>query len=65
VWSPDGLFLALLDALGALPGILDDDVRRHFPTAAWSQVKLGHLIADDVLGVDAMQLLNGVLDGID
>jgi hypothetical protein len=48
------LLAPLLATLGALLGILDDDVGRRFPVAAWGWVKLGHLIADGVLGGDAV-----------
>jgi hypothetical protein len=58
------LLAPLLSTLGTLLGILDDDVRRCFLTAAWDRVKLGHLFADGVPGGDAAQLLGGVLDGV-
>jgi hypothetical protein len=63
-----GLLTALLSPLlathSALPSILDDDVERRFLTAARCWVKLGHLVADDVLGGDATWLLSCVLDGV-
>jgi hypothetical protein len=46
------LFVPLLAALGALLGILNDDVGRCFPIAAWGLVKLGHLVVDGLLGSD-------------
>jgi hypothetical protein len=64
-----GLFVTLLTpllaTLGALLGILDDNVGRRFPAATWGWVKLGRLVADGILGGDAAQLLGGVLDGVD
>jgi hypothetical protein len=59
------LLAPLFAALGTLLGILDDDVGQCFPTATWSRMKLGSLVADSLLGSDAMQLLDGVLDGVD
>jgi hypothetical protein len=47
------LLVPLLVALDALLGVLDDDVRRIFPAAAWGWVKLGCLVADSALGDDA------------
>jgi hypothetical protein len=44
------LLVPLLAALGALPDILDGNVKRLFPAAAWGQVKLGCLATDGVLG---------------
>jgi hypothetical protein len=60
----DFLMALLSPLLAAHPDILDDDVGRCFPTAAWGRVKLGCLIPDGVLGADAAQLLNGVLDSV-
>jgi hypothetical protein len=59
------LLVPLFVALDAVPNILDDDSRRHFPAAAWGRVKLGHLVADGILCVDVVQLLGGVLNGGD
>jgi hypothetical protein len=46
------LLEALLAPLVAALGVLDDDVRRHFPAAAF-WVKLAHFAADSSLGGDA------------
>jgi hypothetical protein len=54
----------LLATLGTLPGVLDDNVGRCLPAAAWGRVKLGHLVADGALVSDAMRLLGGILDGV-
>jgi hypothetical protein len=51
--------------LAVLLVILDDDIGRCYPTAAWGWVKLGRLVANGVMGSDATQLLSGVLDGVD
>jgi hypothetical protein len=51
-------------ALGALPGILDGDVKCRLPTIAWGQAKLGHLTAGGILGGDAGQLLGGIPEDI-
>jgi hypothetical protein len=59
------LLVSLLATLGALLGILDDDGGRRFPNATWGWVKLGHLIANNILSGDTAQLLGGVLDGVD
>jgi hypothetical protein len=59
---PTVLLTPLLVALGALPDILNDDIERRFPTAAWGQMELGCLTADDALGSDAAQLCSGVHD---
>jgi hypothetical protein len=52
-------------AIVALPSILYDDVGRRLLAATWGWVKLGHLIADSVLGINTTQLLGGVLNGAD
>jgi hypothetical protein len=59
------LLAPLLATLSALLGILDDDVGRHFPAAAWGWVQLGRLVADDELDGNATQLLGGVLEDVD
>jgi hypothetical protein len=58
------LLVPLLDDHGALPNILDDNIERCFPTTAWGQVKLGCLPTDGVLGDNAEQFLDDVLDGV-
>jgi hypothetical protein len=63
-----GLLVVLLApplaALGALHGVLDGDVMRHFPTAAQGWEKLERFIADGVLGGDATPLLGGALGDV-
>jgi hypothetical protein len=55
------MLLAPLPAtLGALPNILDGNVRRCIPAVALGWVKLGRLVTSSVLGGDAAQLLGGV-----
>jgi hypothetical protein len=50
--------------LATLLSILDDVMGRRFPVAAWGWVKWGHLVANGVLGDNAAQLYDGVLDGV-
>jgi hypothetical protein len=65
------LLAPLLVTLSTLLGVLHNDVRRrllvaawdHLP-AAWGRVKFGRLIAGDVLGGDAAQLLGGVAENV-
>jgi hypothetical protein len=61
---PRLLLAPLLAALGALPGVLDGSISRHFPVVAQGRLKLGCLIAGDVLGGDTVQLPGGVPDCI-
>jgi hypothetical protein len=53
------LLVPLLAALCTLLGIMDYDIGRCFPAAAWGWVKLGCHVANGVLGGDAVQLLGG------
>jgi hypothetical protein len=57
------LLAPLLAAQSVITGILDGDVGRCSPATAWGQAKLGHLVANDVLGGDASPLLDGALEG--
>jgi hypothetical protein len=50
--------------LGALPNVLESDVKRRFPVIAWGRAKFGRLAAGGVRGGDAGQLLGGVPNGI-
>jgi hypothetical protein len=58
------LLVPLFATLGTLPDVLDGDIDRRFPAAAWGQVKLGYLVVDGALGGDAAQLLGGTLDSV-
>jgi hypothetical protein len=49
---------------GALPGVLDGDIKQRFPAITWGRVKLIHLVVSNVLGGDTAQLLGGVPDGV-
>jgi hypothetical protein len=57
------LLVPPIAALCALLSILDGDIRQCSPATTRGRVKLGHLVADGVLGGDASPLLDGVLEG--
>jgi hypothetical protein len=57
----EALLAPPLAAHGALLSVLDGGVRQCFSASIRCRAKLGHLVADGVLGGDVVPLLDGVL----